>query len=166
MKTFTKEFMTQNCGCYHTGDDITKLTALPFMQAPGDVTAQAILDSKIPTKDKYWFFCKKVFIKEQNQYVAIGVASIVLDVFEKKYPNDIRPRKAIKAAEDYLTGRIGIEELRTARYAAAAAAAADAAHAAAADAAYAAHAAAAHYADIKKALLDYLIFFCAEEQYI
>jgi hypothetical protein len=180
-KTFTKDFIRDNSGCY----DRTKTAALDFMQVPGaTVSAQEILESSISTKDKYWFFAKKVFTKEQNQHLTIGVASIVLEVYEKKYPNDDRPRKAIKAAEDYLADKITIEELRSARaaaaaaasYAAAAAAAdaaasyAAAAAAAAADAAaYAAAAAAADAAayaaayaaaTLPEALLQYLILFC------
>ena len=113
------------------------------------ITAEAILNSEIPTRDKYWFFCRKVFSKEQNQRIAISLAKSVLSIYENKYPNDDRPRKAIKAAEDYLAGTITREELLdfrraaydAAAYAAYAAADADADADAAADA-YAAYAAA------------------------
>ena len=43
-----------------------------------------------------------VFTKEQNVKYAIFAAKEVLYIFEKKYPNDWRPRKAIEAAEKYL----------------------------------------------------------------
>jgi hypothetical protein len=84
--------------------------------------------------------------------LAIQFARDVLPIFEKRYPNDDRPRKAIDAAEDFLAGKIDAEALLKARrhaayaaaYAAAAYAAAAAAYAAAyADAAYAAAAYAA-----------------------
>ena len=74
---------------------------------------------------------------------AIFAAESVLHIFETKYPDDKRPRKAIEAAKAYVTGDINREELREACRAAYAAA--DAAYAAA-DAAYAAYAAAAAYA--------------------
>ena len=61
-----------------------------------------------------------------------------LPIFEKKYPNDNRPRVAIETAERYANGEATIEELNAAR-----AAAWDAARAAASDAARAAARAAA-----------------------
>ncbi len=57
---------------------------------------------------------------------AADCAEHVLDIFEKKYPADDRPRKAIQATRDFALGKIG---------AAAMAAARDAAWAAAGDAA-------------------------------
>lgn len=41
-------------------------------------------------------------------------ARYVLDIFEKKYPEDQRPRKAIEASEKYAHGLIGEEELDSA----------------------------------------------------
>ena len=69
---------------------------------------------------------------------AIYAAEQVLEIFEAKYPEDDRPRKAIEAAKAYLKDKT--PENKNAAYAAAYAAyaAADAAHAAA----HAAHAAA------------------------
>ncbi len=78
--------------------------------------------------------------------LAIEFAEQALPIFEKRRPNDARPRNAIQAARDYLDGKISLEELRTCRsHAADADAYADAAAYAAAyaaDAAYAAYAAA------------------------
>ena len=70
------------------------------------------------------------------------VAESTLPIFEKKYPDDDRPRKAIQAIRDYKENKIEKDEF-AASYAAAAADAADAA----ADAAYAADAADAADAD-------------------
>ena len=79
--------------------------------------------------------------------LAIEFAEQALPIFEKRKPDDNRPRAAIQAARDFLDGKIGIEELRKAHDAAHAAAAdAYAAHAAASYAAYAASYAAASYA--------------------
>lgn len=61
---------------------------------------------------------------------AIFAAESVLHIFEKKHPDDKRPRKAIEVAKAYLTGDINREELREARAAAYAVDAADAADAA------------------------------------
>jgi hypothetical protein len=172
---FTKKFMQDNCGCYSK----EQLMNCSFMKSE-IITLQSILDSEISIKDKYWFVCKKLATKEQNQQIAIGVAEIVLVIFENKYPDDKRPREAIQAAKDYLSGVIGIDKLRKKRAAAAAAnaaaaaanaaaaAAANAAYAAAANAAYAAAAyaaAAAAYAAnaLKESLLIFLKEFCIKE---
>ena len=56
---------------------------------------------------------------------AADCAEMVLPIYEKEYPNDYRPRKAIHAARDYANGLISAGELVAAR--ADASAAADAA---------------------------------------
>jgi hypothetical protein len=177
----TKDFMKNNCGCYDPGD----LASCSFM-GNEIITLESILTSEIPLMDKYWFVCKKLATKEQNQQIAIAVAEIVLPIYESKYPNDFSVRECIEAIKLFISGHISLEELRSKRaaadaayaaaaYAAAAAAAYDAAYAAAA--AYAAVAAAAYdaydaaaaaaaydaaAADAKynQQLLDYLINFC------
>ena len=53
---------------------------------------------------------------------AADCAELVLPIYEKKYPNDARPRKAIQAARDYANGLINVEELIAAEAAAYAAA--------------------------------------------
>lgn len=95
--------------------------------------------------------------KKQVVLAACACAENVLPMFEKKYPADNRPRKAIKTAKLWATNKATLKKARTAALAAADAAyaayAAHAAHAAyAADAAtnaaaYAAYAAAADAAD-------------------
>jgi len=83
--------------------------------------------------------------------LAIYVAELVIDIYEKKYPNDDRPRKAIEAAKKWLrkpsaAAAYAAHAAAYAAYAAHAAYAADAAAHAAYAAAYAADAA-AHAAD-------------------
>ncbi len=75
----------------------------------------------------------RLLTKDQNIAYAIFAAELVLDIYEKQYPDDKRPRNAIEASRKYL-------QTKTA-YAAAAAYAADAAADAADAAAYAAYAA-------------------------
>ena len=82
---------------------------------------------------------------------AIACAELVLPLFEKRYPEDMRVRECIEATKGYIAGTVSLDELRSKR-AADADAAADAADAAAdaadaADAAYAAAAAADADAD-------------------
>lgn len=112
---FTKEYMLANCGCYSEEE----LMACSFM-AGEVVTLSAIVHSEILLKDKFWFVCKKLTNLEENRQIAIDVATIVLPIFESRYPGDDRPRKAIEAAKEYIDGRIAREELAAAADAAAA----------------------------------------------
>lgn len=91
---------------------------------------------------------------------AIFCAEQVLGIYEKKYPNDTRPGKAIEAAKEYLNCvEVGVAAAYAAAYAArvadAAAAAAYAAYAAYAAAAARAAADAAAYAAAKKTIINY-----------
>ena len=124
-KTFNKSFMLKNKGCY------SELQLEKLMDGKDKIFLSKILKSDISIKDKYWFVCKKLATKEQNQRIAIGVANIVLKIYEHKHPDDKRPREAIQAAEGYLAGKVNIKTLREKRNAAAAYADADAAAAAA-----------------------------------
>jgi len=84
--------------------------------------------------------------KKQKVEFAIFTAELVLDIYEKKYPNDNKPRKAIDAAKNYLLNpsRKNINDAADAANAASAAAySAYSAASATYDAAYAAAAAAA-----------------------
>ena len=76
--------------------------------------------------DYAWWTIKHLLKKEQSVKIAIYTAEKVIDVFEKKYPNDDRPRKAIEAAKAWLKEPTGTN--RAAAKAAAAAAAAAAAN--------------------------------------
>ena len=66
-----------------------------------------------------WLICRLMNKKQAVQY-AIFAAEQVIDIYEGKYPNDKRPRNAIKAAKAYLKN----PSKKTKAYAAAAASAA------------------------------------------
>ena len=99
-------------------------------------------------EDGHWDWANWVIARAMTrpQYLAYAIFSSkqVIDIFEKKYPKDDRPRKAIEAAKKVLGN--DTEENRAAAYAAHAAAYAAAADAAYDAAAYAAAAYAAHAA--------------------
>ena len=91
----------------------------------------------------------RIFDKTNNIKYAIYAAEQVIDIYEKEYPDDKRPRKAIKAAKEYLKNPSA--NAANAAYAAANAAnatyaTANAAYAAAYSAANAAYAAYSAYA--------------------
>ena len=93
-----------------------------------------------------WLIVRMMNRKQKISY-AIFAAEQVIDIYERKNPNDNRPREAINAAKAVLK-RDNVKNRKTADAAADAAddAAADTADDAAADAAYAAAAAAAYAA--------------------
>jgi len=92
-------------------------------------------------KDAVWALRAVEGKDKEIRLFAADCAESVLHIYEKQYPNDDRPRKAIQAARDYANGVIGKDELAAAR--AAAWAAWDVARAAAGAAAWAAAAEAA-----------------------
>ena len=154
-KEFTREEMIANKGCY----SLEQLNQCSFMQNE-EISLFDILDSEIPLKDKFWFCCKKVFTKEQNQLISITVAENVLDIYEIKYPGNKTPREAIQAAKDYLNNSITLEVLSEKRKAAFADAADAAAAVYAAVYAYAAYIASTKSTNYRLILLQSLIDFC------
>jgi len=115
-----------------------------FVAAHGDTEmkfSDCVKSESNTTGDYFWFIRKQELSadhKKDLQHLAIEFAERVLPIFETKYPEDKRPRKAIDTAKLYLSGESTLGVLKEAAYAAYA----DAAAAAAADAAYAAYAAA------------------------
>jgi hypothetical protein len=107
---------------------------------PDEIAAKELILDLISKNKHKWadWLINRLLTKETRIKYAIFAAEQVLYIFEDKYPDDSRPRKAIESAEEYLNNP------NAAAYAAADAAdAADAAYAAAdaADDAYAAYAA-------------------------
>ena len=98
-----------------------------------------------------WLIVRMMEYKEYVSY-AVFAAEQVIDIYEKKYPDDKRPRNAIEAAKKC------IKDPSKANKAAAYAAAADAAYAAAYDAA----AAAADAADARESLQAKIIAYGIE----
>lgn len=108
-------------------------------------------------------------VERKLQMFAADCVARVLHIFERKYPNDDRPRKAIKARRDYANGRISANAAyadyaaaRAAAFAAYADARADYATSYAARAAYATTPAAADYAAARAA--DYADAYAAAER--
>jgi len=92
------------------------------------------------SSDINWFLSRKLKRKDKIRY-AVFAAECVIDIYEKKHPDEHRPRKAIEAAK-----KVVEKDTKQNRYAAAAAADAAVDAANAAYAADAANAAAAAYA--------------------
>jgi len=126
------------CVYYDTREKIIEKTDSNWPKTPLQI---AHLD--IPARDRMWVLLRPEIIPEyQLHLLACDFAEEVLPIFEKRYPNDKRPRVVIETKRKWVAGEVADEELDAAAADAAAAAvyAADAADAA--DAAYAAYAAA------------------------
>lgn len=163
-----------NFGCYDSRNKYR-------INTPKAFNIDYVLGLPIPLKDKFWFVRNNCGLTDgQLRELAIGVATIVLPIYETTSPNNKAPREAIRAAQDYLNGAISLEELKrkraaayvayatTAAYTATAYAAARAAYAttAAADAAYAAAADVADVADasnVSHQLHDFLKQFIHQQ---
>ena len=151
-KTFTKDYIIQNKGCYDL-EQVEKIKCINDKK----ITLKQLFND-LPIKDFSWFLVRKCELTTlEKQFFALHCAKQVLPIYEAKNPNDKRVSECIEATERYLNGKISIDELMDKRsaaaYAANAAYAAYASYAAdaAAYAAYAADAAtaadAAAYAD-------------------
>jgi hypothetical protein len=110
-----------------------------------DLSDDVVLQWTGDVLDKYrWcsWLLSRILPKDEKIKYAIYSARLVIDIFEEKYPNDNRPRKAIEAAELYLEGKVTKEQIGDA-----------------ADAAYAAYAAA--YAAVDAAVAAYVAAYAA-----
>jgi len=165
MKTITTKFLESHNACkagmvWVTKNKLIGMPAIDFL-------------NKLIEADKLdwanWLIVRVMNKKQKVQY-AIFAAEQVIDIYEKKYPTDDRPRKAIEAAKEYLahpsvknkTAAKTADAAATA-YAATATYAADAAAVYAADAAaaYAAAYAAAAYAAAYAAATAYTAYTAA-----
>jgi hypothetical protein len=137
-KTITKEWLHEKRACAEGYDWFIRQRARDEVK----VLEHLIKDEKFDWA--IWLIVRRMTRKQYLQY-AVFAAEQVIDIFEKKYPNDKRPREAITAARKCI-------EDDTQENRAAADAAADAADAAAYADAYAADAAAvaAYAADARK----------------
>ena len=79
------------------------------------LTALEILDRPIPAQDRLWAVLRQDFIPDRElRMLACDFAEAVLPIWEKKYPTDDRPRKAIEAGRAFTKGEIDSTTLRAA----------------------------------------------------
>ena len=119
------------------------LNYLGKTQADNEPLSIATIIQSNGIKDAVWALRAVEGKDKEIRLFAADCAELVLHIFENRYPNDDRPRKAIQAARDYANGVIDKYELaaawdaaRAAAWDAARVAAGDAARAAARDAAW------------------------------
>ena len=153
MKKITKEFLQKINACSSAMEVGEENKAF---NKPADEMINSIMDyGRFDWAN--WLIVRLINKKQKVQY-AIFAAELVVDIYEKRCPDNDKPRKAIEAARAYLKNPC--KKTKDAAYAAAtayAAAAAYAAYAAADDAAAAYAAADAAYAaaDVKKQIINY-----------
>ncbi|MGL5711444.1 MAG: hypothetical protein ACRCX2_00365 [Paraclostridium sp.] len=102
MKTFTKAYILARRSCYSR----EQVLALSFINKE-IITIDDILYSEIPLKDKCWFTlgnypCDKLTWKK----AMLKLGWLILPIFEKEKPSDIRPRVLIDSVEAYFGGNV------------------------------------------------------------
>ena len=135
IKTITLEWLQSEGACKES---------LEAWQKETDHDTFATLNRLIDKNPKWgnWLVCRLMTKKQAVKY-AVFAAEQVIDIYEKAYPDDKRPRNAIEAAKAYLKNPSKKTKAAAANAASAASAAAYAAYAAADAAASAAADAAA-----------------------
>jgi len=93
----TKEWLRKRGACHKSLDYVCSnnyigLDIIPFLQ-------KLIKENRL--FDANWLITKGMN-KKQNVSYAIFAAEQVINIFEKKFPTDKRPRKAIESAKNYL----------------------------------------------------------------
>ena len=137
----TKEWLRENRACN---------SGVKWFLSQNETDAAKIMLKLIECgrpEDSSWIMQKLITTKKQAVMIAVFAAECVLDIFEKKYPDDKRPRKAIDTDKEWIENPcIKTKDAATAAAYAAYAAYATVADAAAAYAAYAAYTTAADVA--------------------
>ena len=90
-----------------------------------DSARRWVAEGKFPDLESAWLACDNT--DWLLWYAGRKAGPMVLPIFEKRYPDDKRPRKAIETAEAWVDGKASLKEVAEARSAARNAAAATAA---------------------------------------
>ena len=111
---------------FHPCDKYPEDRIIKLMGRKKSITIKDVLKIKLDGyEDNLWLALRLEFIPEKKLHkIAIYAAEMVLPIFEKEYPDDDRPRKAIEAKKLWLKNKITDNELAAARAAAGAAGAA------------------------------------------
>ena len=142
----TKKWLDEQGAC---GEGVEWFIESKFEGIEGIALVKKTMKKKMDWAN--WLVVRLMTHDQQIRY-AIFAAEKVIDIYEKKYPLDNRPRKAIEAAKKYLGDKTEQNKKAAASAASAAYAASSAAYAAYA-AAYAAYAAAK--SDMFKTIINY-----------
>jgi len=149
MKKITLEFLESENAC---GSGVKNVTSWNLLNLPADKFLEELIKH-----DRFdyanWLIIRLFTTNKQKVQYACFAAKQVLTIFETKYKNDDRPRKAIEAVEEYLK-KSSSKTKQAATYAAAYNAYADAYNVCTAACAAHADAAAAH-AEIKNKIIEY-----------
>ena len=107
MKRITVDLVMSFNPCYDR-ETINKLFAGKKWMLPTTVLK---LDT-VSYGDKLWLLCRSDFLDDKRwRLFACDCAERVLSIFEKEYPDDNRPRKAIETARLFANGEATQKEL-------------------------------------------------------
>jgi len=89
---------------------------LAFLNTQTDKSAVSVINALVVAKHYDWadWALTNSFTKRQNVMFATYAAEQVIDIFEKEYPEEERPRASIETAKRWLKGEATEEECRVA----------------------------------------------------
>lgn len=105
-KSFTREYILANCGCY-ARDKMNSIDLCSFMEDESEfVTLSSIIESEIPLKDKYWFVCNHINDEcDKIKLIEYVYNRVISYVGNLTIENGVI-KEALSAAVEYLRGII------------------------------------------------------------
>ena len=106
-KIFKTEILKDTCGCYNR----EQIQQLSCMQDELFYLEQGA-ESETPMAGKYWFICKKVATKAQNEQIVKDVVNMLLPVYKNACKDNGDLIKLLEVAKDYRIGEETVEQLK------------------------------------------------------
>ena len=110
-KQFTKQSILDNRGCY-SPEQVEKLSFIN----KDNISIHDIINSEIKLNDKFWFVRNKTNLTLDNKkQLTLILAEVVLEIYNKKYPDDKRVANCIQGIKDFNANIISREEFNVLR---------------------------------------------------
>ena len=113
-KQFTKQSILgfkYNRGCY-SPEQVEKLSFIN----KDNISIHDIINSEIKLNDKFWFVKNKTNLTLDNKkQLTLILAEVVLEIYNKKYPDDKRVANCIQGIKDFNANIISREEFNVLR---------------------------------------------------
>ena len=106
-KIFETEILKDTCGCYNR----EQIEQLSCMQDELFYLEQGA-ESETPMAGKYWFICKKVATKAQNEQIVKDIVDILLPVYRDVYKDNEDLIKLLEVARDHRIGEETVGQLK------------------------------------------------------
>ena len=110
-KQFTKQSILDDRGCY-SPEQVEKLSFIN----KDNISIHDIINSEIKLNDKFWFVKNKTNLTLDNKkQLTLILAEVVLEIYNKKYPDDKRVANCIQGIKDFNANIISREEFNVLR---------------------------------------------------